>query len=339
MKTRHIIAACLYATLLVGCTEEVKVLIEENFAANLPSPFSTAYYPDDNAYSLARWELGKKLFYDKILSVDSTLSCASCHKAELSFSDDLAFSKGVKNRAGTRNSPMLANVAFHPYYTREGGVPTLEQQVLVPLQEHNEFDFNIVLAGERLAKDSLYVSMSKKAYDRHPDYYVITRALANFERSIVSQSSYFDQYHFNKRPDALSASQRRGLELFYGDKTSCYTCHGGPNFTDYTFQNNGIYTVYDDNGRARLTNQESDEALFKVPSLRNVEVTAPYMHDGSIATLEEVIEHYNTGGETHRNKSSLIRPLNLNKQEKEDIIAFLLALTDNDFLSDPKFKQ
>jgi cytochrome c peroxidase len=324
----------------MGCAgEDGEVFIQQNFASNLPSPFATISFPEDNDYSEERWELGKKLFYDNILSIDSTLSCASCHKSQLSFSDDVSFSKGVKDRDGVRNSPSLANVAFHPYFTREGGVPTLEQQVLVPLQEHNEFDFNIVLAGERIAQDSMYVAMSQKAYNRMPDYYVITRALANFERSLISDNSYFDQYHFETQTDALSNSQKRGMALFYSEKTNCSKCHSGPNFTDYSFENNGLYEIYPDEGRRRLTQLDADESRFKVASLRNVEVTGPYMHDGSINTLAEVIEHYNSGGKDHPNKSKFIRSLNLTPPEKDELLAFLLSLTDNEFLTNNQFKK
>ncbi|MGB0850901.1 MAG: cytochrome-c peroxidase [Bacteroidia bacterium] len=325
---------------MVGCkADDDKIIIQKDFVANLPRPFSSVVYPKDNVYTIERSELGKKLFYDKVLSVDSSKSCASCHKPELSFSDDVAFSKGVKGRDGVRNAPSLANVVFHPYFTREGGVPTLEQQVLVPLQEHNEFDFNIVLAGERIALDSTYTVMSKAAYDRVPDYYVVTRALANFERSLISSSSYFDQYLYDGQTDALTQSQKRGLELFYGEKTNCFKCHSGSNFTNYAFENNGLYDNYLDEGRRRLTGLASDEALFKVASLRNVEVTGPYMHDGSITTLPEVIEHYNSGGKNHLNKSIFIKPLNLTVQDKEDLLAFLLSLTDSKFLTDKKFKE
>ncbi len=133
------------------------------------------------------------IFYDNVLSIDSSINCGTCHKSSLAFSDDVSFSDGVKKRPGTRNSPTLANVAYHPYLTREGGVPTLEMQVLVPIQEHNEFDFNIVDAGERLMQDSTYVAMSQLAYNRKPDNYVITRALANFERTLISGNSPYDK--------------------------------------------------------------------------------------------------------------------------------------------------
>lgn len=305
----------------------------------LPKGFPAISFPEDNAYTKARWELGKKLFYDNVLSIDRSINCGSCHKASLAFSDDVALSDGVKNRPGTRNAPTLANVAYHPYYTREGGVPTLEMQVLVPIQEHNEFAFNIVKAGERLATDSQYIAMSQEAYNRAPDFYVITRALANFERTLISGNSPFDKYFYQGHNEALNETEKAGMELFYSSKTNCSSCHSGFNFSNYAFENNGLYESYKDEGRMRLTNNEEDKALFKVPTLRNIVLTSPYMHDGSITTLGEVIEHYNQGGKQHNNKSELVKPLNLTEQEKEQLIAFLESLTDQQFITEVKFKE
>lgn len=304
----------------------------------LPKGFGNIEFPEDNAFSQSRWELGKRLFYDPIMSLDSSISCASCHNSELAFSDDVSFSLGVGDRLGTRNAPTLANVAYHPYFTREGGVPTLEMQILVPIQEHNEFDFNIVLLAERLKADSSYIQLSLEAYDREPDAFVITRSLACFERSLISGYSRYDQYENYGDLDALTHNEIKGKELFFSEKTNCFQCHGDFNFTNYAFENNGLYEEYDDVGRFRFTGDEEDLARFKVPSLRNIELTAPYMHDGSIPSLEEVIEHYNSGGENHAHKSPLIQPLNLNKKEKEQLLAFLQSLTDNSFISNPLFK-
>jgi cytochrome c peroxidase len=303
----------------------------------LPNGFPQIEFPEDNEFTMARWELGKKLFFDPIMSADSTLSCANCHQPELAFSDDVPFSFGVENRIGTRNSPSLANIAYHPYFTREGGVPTLEMQILVPIQEHNEFDFNIVLIAERLVKDSFYVSMSRTAYDREPDHFVITRALACFERSLLSGYSPYDQYTNYDKTSALTTSEIRGMNLFFSNKTNCSKCHSGFNFSNYAFENNGLYEEYEDDGRFRLTGEESDIALFKVQSLRNIEITAPYMHDGSMNSLEEVIEHYNFGGENHPHKSELIQPLNLTEKEKSDLIQFLKSLTDETFTNNQLF--
>ena len=197
------------------------------------------------------------------MSVDSSISCASCHKPALGFSDNRAFSPGVENRPGTRNSPPLFNVGYHPYFTREGGVPTLEMQVLVPLQEHNEFDFNIVLLAERLEQDSVYVRMAQEAYGREPDAFVITRALACFERSLISGYSRFDQYQHYHMEDALNESELKGMELFFSEKTNCSGCHSDFNFSNYAFENNGLYEEYEDIGRMRLSGEEADRALFQ----------------------------------------------------------------------------
>jgi cytochrome c peroxidase len=256
----------------------------------------------------------------------------------LAFSDDVAFSPGSENAPGTRNAPGLSNVVYHPYFTREGGVPTLEMQVLVPVQEHNEFNSNILEIAERISQNSEYVQMSQAAYGRDPDAFVITRAIANFERSLISGNSAYDQENYQNIAGSMSLSEKRGQELFFSDRTQCSNCHSGFNFSNYAFENNGLYAAYTDPGRYRLTGDSADLAKFKVPSLRNVAVTAPYMHDGSMASLEEVIEHYQSGGFHHINKSELIQPLDLTEQEQQDLIAFLHALTDYSFCQNPIFR-
>jgi len=303
----------------------------------VPQGFPEIEHPEGNEYSYERWELGKRLFYDPIMSKDGLISCASCHDPKLAFSDREDVSKGSAGLRGTRNSPSLANVAYHPYYTREGGVPTLEMQILVPIQEHNEFNNNIVLIADTLSKISSYVEMAKAAYDQEPNAFVITRALAQFERSLVSgQSSYDLEYNYGLE-GSMTASSLRGKALFESDRTSCSSCHSGFNFTNYAFENNGLYEIYDDNGRERLTQDPDDRALFKVPSLRNVEVTGPYMHDGSISSLSEVVDHYNSGGNGHMHQSGLIRPLQLTNEEKTDLVEFLSSLTDHKFITNKTF--
>jgi cytochrome c peroxidase len=230
-------------------------------------------------------------------------------------------------------------VAYHPYYLREGGVPTLEMQVLVPIQEHNEFDFNIVLVAERLNTDPEYVVMAMEAYGRAPDPFVITRSIACFERSLLSGSSAYDQYVQNNNTGALTPGQVRGMNLFFSERANCAVCHGGFNFTTYAFENNGLYDDYADPGRFRLTGKEEDKALFKVPGLRNVALTAPYMHDGSIATLEAVVDHYISGGQNHPHKNPIIKPLDLTLSERNDLVEFLTSLTDETFITNPLFKQ
>jgi cytochrome c peroxidase len=305
----------------------------------IPAGFPQVVFPADNALTQARWELGKKLFYDPVMSRTGTHSCASCHKTQYAMADDLPTSPGILDRPGTRNAPSLANVAYHPYLIREGSVPTLEMQVLVPIQESNEFDHNIVDISNRLQTDSAYVQMSRAAYGRIPDAFVITRAISTFERTLLSGNSLYDQYTAQGCREALSTSQRMGMELFFSTKTNCFQCHGGFNFTEYAFENNGLSEVYADVGRMRFTNDSADLAKFKVPSLRNVGFTAPYMHDGSVATLDAVIDHYDSGGAAHPSKSPLVQPLHLTDAEKRDLQAFLLALSDVQFLNAPRFQR
>ncbi|MCB9328695.1 MAG: cytochrome-c peroxidase [Lewinellaceae bacterium] len=323
----------LLISFLFSCSKE-EISVEKHFELmEIPKGFDAIQFPADNLYSKSRWELGKKLFYDPILSSDKSISCASCHLAENAFSDKVSVSQGVEARVGTRNAPSLANVAFHPYYLREGGVPTLEMQVLVPIQEHNEFDFNILLIAERMNQDVSYVEMALEAYDRIPDAFVITRAIATFERSLISGYSPYDKYENYNDQSALNENEIRGMNLFFSDRLQCSQCHSGFNFTNYSFENNGLYDEYSDSGRFRLTGKEEDFAKFKTPSLRNIALTAPYMHDGSMSTLDEVIDHYNTGGAENPQKSSLIKPLHLSESEKEDLKAFLNSLTDKTFIT------
>ena len=303
----------------------------------IPEGFPDIVFPEDNEFTNKRWELGKKLFFDPFLSRDSSVSCATCHKPELAFADNQATTNGVFNRPGTRNSPSLANVAYSPYFVREGSVPSLEMQVLVPIQEHNEFNSNIVDLSEKLNAIPDYVQLAMDAYDRLPDPFVITRAIATFERSIISGNSAYDDY-INGDSEALSQIEIEGMNLFNSSKTNCSSCHTGLFFTNHAFENNGLYVTYSDSGRMRFTGLEADRALFKVPSLRNVAVTAPYMFDGSLATLEEVVNHYNSGGEVHPNKSSLVTSLNLTEDEKMALIAFLSSLTDYKFSNNPNWK-
>jgi cytochrome c peroxidase len=310
---------------------------------NLPTTLDPFSIPENNTLTKERIALGRQLFYDPILSVDSSISCASCHKPELFFADNKATTPGVFGRAGTRNVPSLINTAFSPYFTREGGVPTLEMQVSVPVQEHNEFAFNMVKVAERIAKVHWYDSMSQIAYKRAPDPFVLTRALAAFERTLVAFTTPFDQWFFYAQEDALSTQELEGYELFMSRKTNCSNCHQPPHFTSYAFENNGLALVYPDKGRMSITGNSADEALYKVPSLRNVAATSPYMLDGRIATLKGVIEHYNSGGLKHPQQSPFIQPLFLSDREKASLLAFLNTLTEpnaiNEAWGNPYFRR
>jgi cytochrome c peroxidase len=338
MKKISVIYSFLFISLsFSGCADKkTKVLLEVDHVIKIPKSFPNVVFPPGNEYTLERWSLGKKLFYETRMSQNNAISCASCHKPQYAFSDNTAFSIGNNKLRGRGNTTTLTNIAYNPYFTRAGGVPTLEMQILVPIQEHDEFNTNILDIVKKLKKDTFYEKQSRIAYNRELDPYVITRAIANFERSFISLNSKFDRYFYHKEK-SLSQSQIRGYNLFKSKKTNCFECHSGFNFTNYAFENNGLYKDYQDTGRMRLTHKESDEALFKVPTLRNIALTAPYMHDGSIESLKDVITHYNTGGKAHQNKSPFVRPLGLNQQEQEDLVAFLESLTDYSFVNNRTF--
>ena len=344
MSERFIAVGLLVALLVSSCKKQEESPVPETTGdvpplTEVPKGFPPIDYPEDNAFSMERWKLGKRLFFDPALSEDGSVSCASCHAPEHAFADLNRVSTGVHGLPGTRNSPSLANVAYQPYFTREGGVPTLEMQVLVPIQEHNEFGSNIITIAERMMEDETYIAMSQEAYERDPDPFVITRAIAAFERTLLSGNSAYDRFEFGGDRTALSGEAQRGMALFFSDRTDCGTCHSGFNFTDYGLENNGLYEAYDDPGRFRVTNDSADLGRFKVPSLRNAALTPPYMHDGSLETLEDVIDHYNSGGADHPNKHPLIRPLALSQQEVTDLVSFLESLSDPTFLTNPNLRH
>ena len=311
--------------------------IKYDYSHFIPSHFPIPISNPDSIPTEAQFTLGKKLFFDPVLSRDGSLSCASCHKPSLAFADTVSVSAGVEGRLGNRNSPSLGNVVYQKKLLKEGGLPTLEMQVLVPIQEHAEFDNNIVEISDKLMTIPKYVEMSQAAYKRDPDPYVITRAISAFERTLFSGDSKYDQF-LNGRTK-LTAIEEQGLNLFMSNKTNCSNCHSGFLLTNQNIENNGLYSVYKDIGAMRLTQNPSDEGKFKIPSLRNIALTYPYMHDGSLKTLEEVIEHYNSGGSNHKNKNTLIKPLNLSQSEIEALVAFLSTLTDYNFITNKNYQN
>jgi cytochrome c peroxidase len=317
---------------IISCERDPEIVVTNDFTLEVPNGFPTPHIPDDNQLTWERITLGKRLFFDPILSLDSTISCGSCHKQEFAFADNLVVTPGVENRLGTRNSMSLANVAYHDFFLREGGVPTLEMQVLAPIQDHNEMSFNIISVAERLKKDSSYVKQSIEAYDKEPDAFVITRSIAAFERTMISGNSKYDKNHLN-------SSERRGKDLFFSDSLACASCHGSFLFSNQGIENNGLYENYSDSGRFRLTHLQEDIGKFKVPTLRNIELTSPYMHDGSIESLDEVINHYASGGANHFNQNELIKGFSITENEKADLINFLNSLTDQEFIQNSLFEE
>ena len=237
----------------------------------------------------------------------------------------------MHGRLGIRNSPSLVNVGYVNLLFWDGGALTLEAQALGPLEADFEMNMNLGDLIQRIEGDESYTQQFEEAFDKGPSVPTITQALAAFQRTIRSGGSRFDRFRAGET-SALSAAEQRGLDLFEG-KANCAACHSGFLLTNQSFENNGIEPAGSDSGRARITLDPDDYLEFRVPSLRNIEKTAPYMHDGRFQTLEDVIAHYDRGGSGVRNQSPLIEPLRLSDDEKRDLIAFLNSLTDETILT------
>lgn len=283
--------------------------------------------PAENPLTDASVRLGKALFFDTRLSRTGTLSCGGCHFSERAFSDTLPLSVGVNGSPGLRNAPSLANVAYHTSFFRDGGVPTLERQAIAPVHDDLEMDHDLTLVAAELRDVEPFRSLSMQAYGRVLDPFAITRAIANYERTLISGWSRYDR-HLNGDAGALTDAEMRGMQLFNNAALNCTTCHAGFDLSDHDFHNVGQYMQYADGGRERITLLPQDEGRFKTPTLRNIALTAPYMHDGSMATLEQVIDHFASGGLPHANLDPEMQSFVLTAQEKQDLIAFLGALTD-----------
>ena len=321
----------LFFSILVAftsCKKDDTKTGNEILALVVPIGFPEPKIPDDNQPTQNRIELGRKLFFDPILSRDSTISCSSCHHTDKKMTDGLQFSNGIDGQKTMRNAMTILNVAFQPSMFWDGGVPNLEQQVIAPIENHLEMDFNVNFVVNRLLAHPEYPTLFQNAYDLPPSPYTLVRAIANFERTQFTGKSRYDELQYENKITVLTDAEKRGMDTFFGESGECFHCHGGYNFTDYNFRNNGLYLVFADSGRAHITGNTEDVGKFKVPSLRNIEFTAPYMHDGSLATLDDVVEHYNSGGKQHPNKSGLIQPLNLTVQQKDDLVSFLKTLSD-----------
>jgi len=297
--------------------------------------FLIAIQPKQKPYQLEpTLDLGKALFFDPILSLDSTISCSSCHQPQFAFADSTTFSKGVGDSLGIRNTPSVMNMALRPYFFYDGRAATLEEQAKIPIENPVEMHLDFQFAVERISRQMRYQKAFQLAYQAPPDSLLILASLANFIRSLESQGEApHDQWLNDVNPDALTASQLRGRDLFI-EEAKCFDCHFGPDFTGDEFRNIGLYdgTANTDLGRFNVTQDSNDLGKFKVPGLRNVALTAPYMHDGSLTTLEEVVEYYDdpTQFVSHSvNLDTLMEePLNLTDRDKSDLVNFLHSLTD-----------
>lgn len=281
-------------------------------------------------------QLGEQLFFERMLSADRTKSCASCHIPAFGFADTVAFSIGVKGHSGLRNAPSCANMSSRDLFFFDGRATSLEDQVRFPIEDSNEMALPINEAVKRLRADKNYVIWFRKIYGEQPTVQNLSAAIAAFERTLETSKTPFDRY-MNGDENAISESAKRGREIFMGTKAKCFDCHFSPDFTGDEFRNIGLYDEVNlkDKGRYNITKNKDDLGKFKVPGLRNVAVTAPYMHNGMFRTLKEVIEYYDNPYKIVPNPINIdtltAKPLGLTPQEKADLEQFLLTLTDDRF--------
>jgi cytochrome c peroxidase len=284
--------------------------------------------PPENQLTAERIRLGRKLFHDPLLSRDRSVSCASCHDPRRAFTDGRPVAQGVHGRTGNRRTPPILNRAYGKSFFWDGRSSTLEEQVLQPIQNPKEMDLTLEEAMRRLRASDDYLREFQVAFGRDAQAADLANALASYVRSILAGASPYDRF-VNGDRQALSEQARAGLRLFRG-KAGCVACHVGPNFTDERFHNTGVGCTEAgcaDEGRAAVTGRPEDRGAFKTPTLRESARAAPYMHDGSLATLEDVIEHYDKGGRPNPWLDPEMHPLKLTEAEKRSLLAFLQALS------------
>jgi cytochrome c peroxidase len=279
--------------------------------------------------------LGELLFSDPILSQTNLISCASCHLPQYAFSDTVAFSKGVNGKLGIRNTPSAMNLSARNFFFHDGRSESLEEQASGPMENPIEMNLPVPEIIKKLIANENYIRYFKNIYHETPNNINLMDALASFERTLETGDTPFDQFMHNDT-NAITEAAKRGQQIF-NKKGKCFDCHFGPDFTGDDFKNIGLYNgkELNDLGRYTITKDTADVGKFKVPGLRNIAVTAPYMHNGMFRTLREVIDYYNTPTQfvtgSINTDSLLLKPLNLSEQEKLDLLAFLKALTDNRF--------
>jgi cytochrome c peroxidase len=296
---------------------------------------ASALSPTDVKKSKSIEQLGEKLFFDPILSKDFTISCASCHKPAFAFGDNVAFSKGLGGALTARNTPSVMNVSAFERFFWDGRAKTLGEQALMPIEHPGEMGLPIEEAIERLNNNKVYKKLFEKFFNAPANRENLGKAIAAFQLSLETSSTPFDRW-MNGSQSAVSESAKRGRQVF-NEKGKCFDCHFGPDFTGDEFRNIGLFdgTTLIDKGRFEVTKDSADLGRFKTPGLRNIAVTAPYMHNGMFATLKEVIDYYDNPAKfIHNsiNRDSLLNvPLNLTEQEKADLEEFLHTLTDDRF--------
>ena len=373
-----LLTICLFSVCLsMGLSTTISASSTSVYNWNIPAWMPKPIVPADNPMNFQKVELGRHLFYEQRLSITGEFSCATCHLQKLAFTDGKTVAVGATGEKHPRNSMSLANIAYNPVLTWANPLMTkLENQALVPIFGEHPVEMGMVGREKQilamLRDDAKYRQMFTDAFknEKNPiNLSNLTKALAAFQRSLISVNSPYDKYRFGGDTNAISPAAKRGEKLFNSEDLECFHCHGGINFTDsvmheklafqeIAFHNTGLYNIdgkgaypANNTGVYEITSKPTDMGRFKAPTLRNIALTAPYMHDGSIATLEEVIDHYQAGGRTIKTgefagigstnpfKSEFISGFKLSESEKQDLIAFLQSLTDESFTKNPAFSN
>lgn len=352
------LGCCLFISgVLLGCKPATES--HSQYDWQLPKGFPRPLVPKDNPMSVAKVHLGKQLFFDLDLSFNQTMSCASCHQPEYAFSEPKKTAVGATGQLHRRNTQSLVNVAYNSNLTwAHSGLNSIEQQILIPMFSEDPIELGITGHENEVLQrfnNAKYLELFENAFDdEQVDFDKIVKALASYVRSLTSFASAFDEYAYQNIDAAMTESAKRGMELFFSETFECFHCHGGFNFTQSSqhqnqrldlrpFHNTGMFNLDDkgaypttDQGLIEVTLQPQDMGKFRAPTLRNVEVSAPYMHDGSLQTLDEVIDFYAAGGRgrgvSNPLKSPFLAGFALQPQQKQDLIAFLQSLTDRQFL-------
>ncbi len=376
--------AVVLATFVTFCcsprsiaSEKAEVSVAEAFEWNLPAGFPVPLVPHDNPITQTKVDLGRRLFFDNRLSVDGTFSCASCHQPELAFADGLEQAVGVTGQQHPRSAMSLANVAYGVTLTwADPDLDRLEEQMLTPM--FSERPVELGLAGmkqqvlTRLSHEPLYERLFRRAFPDDSDpitFENLVRAIASFERTLISGNSPYDRYVYWGETEGFSNQARAGMRLFFSDRFKCSMCHSGFNLsgpvqyvdgspTHPEFHNTGLYNLGKtgayppgNQGLVEHTSNPEDMGHFRAPTLRNIAITAPYSHDGSVETLGEMIAHYSNGGRSlhigalteigrdNPYKSEEISGFDMTPVELQELISFLESLTDQGFLEDPRFQD
>ena len=354
--------AILLVLFIFSCNKEDENSIEKPapltaYVLTKPDGFSSFIVPEDNPLTVEGVALGRKLFYDPMLSRDNSISCGSCHIQSLAFTDGKPKSIGIENSIGFRSSMSLTNMIYASSFNWDGSAMSIVGQVLLPITAPHEMDLDTTSLINRVKNHPFYAQELQKVFGLNSPGEINTshvfRSLAQFVMTLISSDSKLDKVLLQNDPTVFfTASELRGYNMFFDNSTGpvrlkdaeCGHCHTLPTFRGNDFINNGLDEIFNlndfaDKGHGRVSGNIQDNGRFVPPTLRNIELTAPYMHDGRFATLEEVLDHYATGGHYADNLDPLIYPTGLNAQEKQDIIAFLKTLTDTTFVKNPAFSN